>query len=125
MSRALPVRQSPVYQGLLGILLQLARLRRSPPAWAHRRCLAGPSSAQRPAPSGLLLPAWYFRQRSERRRAEAVDALRDAARVGAGIEEALRVLARTGPRPLRAVFRDVDRDCLVSVAAWSGATVGH
>ena len=67
--------------------------------------------------SGLLLPSWYFRQRAGRRRAaveeavaEAVDALRDAARVGIGIEEALRVLGRSGPPPLRVAFRAIDRD---------------
>jgi len=67
--------------------------------------------------AGTLLPSWYFRQRSLRRRAgiaeavaEAVDALRDAARVGIGIEEATRVLARTGPLPLRDTFQRIDRD---------------
>lgn len=66
---------------------------------------------------GALLPSWYFRQRSLRRRAEveeavaeAVDALRDATRVGIAIEEALRVLARTGPVPMRGTFREIERD---------------
>ncbi|RJQ12107.1 MAG: hypothetical protein C4558_02365 [Dehalococcoidia bacterium] len=67
--------------------------------------------------AGVLLPSWYFRQRSVRRRAaiadavaEAVDALRDAARVGIGIEEAARLLARTGPSALRDTFQRIDRD---------------
>ena len=66
---------------------------------------------------GLLLPSWYFRQRAERRRAEieeavgeAVEALRDAVRIGLGLEEALRALGRTGPHALRPVFREVERD---------------
>lgn len=66
---------------------------------------------------GSLLPAWYFRRRAQRRRleveesvADAVDALREATRIGLGIEEGVRTLARTGPRPLRRVFREVERD---------------
>ena len=65
---------------------------------------AGRWSRSPPPRSGLLLPAWYFQQRAERRRAEveeavgeAVEALRDAVRIGLGIEEALRALGRTGP----------------------------
>ena len=66
---------------------------------------------------GLLLPSWYFRQRAERRRAEveeavgeAVEALRDAVRIGLGIEEAIRALGRTGPYALRPLFREMERD---------------
>jgi len=66
---------------------------------------------------GLLLPCWYFRQRAERRRAEieeaigeAVEALRDAVRIGLGLEEAIRALGRTGPHALRPVFREMERD---------------
>lgn len=66
---------------------------------------------------GSLLPAWYFRRRAQRRRleveesvADAVDALREATRIGLGIEEGVRTLARTGPRALRPVFREVERD---------------
>ena len=66
---------------------------------------------------GLLLPSWYFRQRAQRRRAEveeavgeAVETLRDAVRIGLGIEEAVRALARTGPLALRSVFSELERD---------------
>lgn len=67
--------------------------------------------------SGLALPGWYLRRRRERRRAaleealaEAVDALRDAVRIGLGLEEGLRALARTGPSALRPVFAELERD---------------
>ena len=70
---------------------------------------------------GLMLPVWYFRQRAERRRAEveeavgeAVEALRDAVRIGLGIEEAIRALGRTGPLVLRPVFQEMDRDFRLS-----------
>ena len=63
------------------------------------------------------LPAWYLRQREERRRAEveealgeAVETLRDAVRIGLGVEECLRAMARTGPRALRGVLAAVERD---------------
>ncbi len=66
---------------------------------------------------GLLLPSWYFQQRAERQRAdveeaigEAVEALRDAVRIGLGMEEAIRALGRTGPQVLRPVFREIERD---------------
>src|SRR5690606_35274826 len=69
------------------------------------------------AGTGLLLPSWYFRQRAERRRAaveeavgEAIEALRDAVRIGLSIEEAIHALARTGPQALRADFRELERD---------------
>lgn len=67
--------------------------------------------------AGAVLPSWYFEQRAARRRAEveeavaeAVDALRDAARVGLGIEEALRLLGQSGPLPLRSAFVAIERD---------------
>jgi tight adherence protein B len=70
---------------------------------------------------GLILPSWYFRQRAERRRAEvqeavgeAVEALRDAVRIGLGLEEAIRALGRTGPLALRPVFQEMDRDFRLS-----------
>lgn len=60
---------------------------------------------------GLALPAVYYGQRRERRRArleaalvEAIAQLRDAIRAGLGMEEALAGLARHGPEPLRADF---------------------
>jgi len=66
---------------------------------------------------GSLLPSSYFRQRAERRRmeveeavGEAVEALRDAVRIGLGLEEAIHALARTGPQALRADFRELERD---------------
>ena len=69
------------------------------------------------AGAGLLLPTWYYRQRALRRRAEieeavgeAVETLRDAVRIGLGVEEALRALAVTGPQALRPVFGQVERD---------------
>ena len=71
--------------------------------------------------AGLLLPAWYYRQRALRRRAEveeaigeAVEMLRDAVRIGLGVEEALRALARTGPEPLRPALRGLERDLRLS-----------
>ena len=67
--------------------------------------------------TGTLLPGWYFRTRAKRRRrtvevavTEAVEALRDAARVGMSLEEALRMLGRSGPLPLRDTFRAIERD---------------
>ncbi len=69
------------------------------------------------AGAGLLLPTWYYRQRAQRRRGEieeavgeAVETLRDAVRIGLGVEEALRALAVTGPAALRPVFSQVERD---------------
>ena len=69
------------------------------------------------AGAGLLLPTWYYRQRALRRRAEieeaigeAVETLRDAVRIGLGVEEALRALAVTGPAALRPVFSGIERD---------------
>ncbi len=69
------------------------------------------------AGAGLLLPTWYYRQRAQRRRGEieeavgeAVETLRDAVRIGLGVEEALRALAVTGPQALRPVFSQVERD---------------
>ena len=66
---------------------------------------------------GAALPAWYLRQRQARRRAEveealgeAVETLRDAVRIGLGIEESLRALARTGPLALRPVLSQLERD---------------
>ena len=66
---------------------------------------------------GLALPGWYHGQRRRLRRAaveeavaEAVGALRDSVRVGLSLEEALGALGRTGPEPLRAVFRGIERD---------------
>ena len=70
---------------------------------------------------GLFLPGWYFQQRSVRRRAEveeavaeAADALRDASRVGIGLEEGARMLARSGPLALRPVMREVERESRLS-----------
>ncbi len=69
------------------------------------------------AGAGALAPFWYVRQRAERRRAEvaeavgeAVETLRDAVRIGLGIEESLRALARTGPLALRPVLQEMERD---------------
>ncbi|MCY4638925.1 MAG: type II secretion system F family protein [Chloroflexi bacterium] len=69
------------------------------------------------AGAGALAPFWYFRQRAQRRRGEvaeavgeAVETLRDAVRIGLGIEESLRALARTGPEPLRPALREMERD---------------
>ncbi len=66
---------------------------------------------------GAALPAWYLRQRAARRHAEieealgeAVETLRDAVRIGLGIEESLRALARTGPLALRPVLSEMERD---------------
>ncbi len=78
------------------------------------------------AGTGLLLPSWYFRQRAERHRAEveeavgeAIEALRDAVRIGLSIEEAIHALARTGPQALRADFRELERD--LRLAGFEGA----
>ncbi len=67
--------------------------------------------------AGALAPLWYFRQRAQRRRAEiaeavgeAVETLRDAVRIGLGIEESLRALARTGPEALRPALQEMKRD---------------
>ncbi len=64
-----------------------------------------------------VVPSWYQSHRESRLRdliddavAEAVDSLRDAARVGIGMEAALRALGQTGPEPLRPVFRAFDAD---------------
>jgi len=64
-----------------------------------------------------VIPSWYQRHRESRLRdlvddavAEAVDSLRDAARVGIGMEAALRALGQTGPEPLRPVLRAFDAD---------------
>ncbi|MCY4640863.1 MAG: type II secretion system F family protein [Chloroflexi bacterium] len=69
------------------------------------------------AGTGLLLPGWYYRQRALQRRAEveeavgeAVEMLRDAVRIGLGIEEALRALAQAGPTALRPVLEGMERD---------------
>ena len=66
---------------------------------------------------GLALPGWYRAQRRARRRAEvqeavadAVAALRDSVRIGLGLEEAVQALGRTGPEPVRGVFREIERD---------------
>lgn len=66
---------------------------------------------------GALVPSWTGRQRDQRRReaveeavADAVDVLRDGSRVGIGIEEGLRTLARSGPLALRPAFRALARD---------------
>lgn len=70
---------------------------------------------------GLALPAWYFRQRAERRRAavqaalaDAVDVLRAAVRTGMSVEEGLVSLARNGPEVLRPALRDLSRDLRLS-----------
>lgn len=66
---------------------------------------------------GLLLPAWYLRQRHERRRlavaeavGEAVEFLRDGVRSGLGLEDGLRALARGGPEALRPALVQAERD---------------
>lgn len=66
---------------------------------------------------GALVPSWVARQRDERRReavedavVEAVAVLRDGSRVGIGLEDGLRALARTGPLALRPTFRALARD---------------
>ena len=73
------------------------------------------------AASGLLLPSWYYRQRALRRRAEveeaigeAVETLRDAVRIGLGVEQALRALAQTGPVALRPVFSGIEQDLRIA-----------
>ncbi len=67
--------------------------------------------------AGALAPFWYVRQRAQSRRAEvaeavgeAVETLRDAVRIGLGIEESLRALARTGPEALRPALQQMERD---------------
>ena len=66
---------------------------------------------------GALVPSWVVRQRDEHRLeavedavVEAVAVLRDGSRVGIGIEDGLRSLARTGPLALRPAFRALARD---------------
>ncbi len=66
---------------------------------------------------GGVMPSWYFRQRAQRRRSEveeavgeAVETLRDAVRIGLGIEEAIRALGRTGPVALRPICLAMERD---------------
>ncbi|MGE3795309.1 MAG: type II secretion system F family protein [Dehalococcoidia bacterium] len=66
---------------------------------------------------GALVPSWVARQRDEHRLeavedavVEAVAVLRDGSRVGIGIEDGLRSLARTGPLALRPAFRALARD---------------
>jgi len=66
---------------------------------------------------GALVPSWVARQRDEHRMeavedavVEAVAVLRDGSRVGIGIEDGLRSLARTGPLALRPAFRALARD---------------
>ena len=70
---------------------------------------------------GLALPAWYFRQRGEKRRAavqaalaDAVDVLRAAVRTGMSVEEGLVSLARNGPEVLRPALSDLSRDLRLS-----------
>ncbi|MDR7551256.1 MAG: type II secretion system F family protein [Armatimonadota bacterium] len=70
---------------------------------------------------GLALPAWYFRQRAETRRAtvqaalaDAVDVLRAAVRTGMSVEEGLLSLARNGPEVLRPALSDLSRDLRLS-----------
>jgi len=70
---------------------------------------------------GAALPAWYFRQRGERRRAavqaalaDAVDALRAAVRTGMSVEEGLVSLARHGPEVLRPALSELSRDLRLS-----------
>ncbi len=70
---------------------------------------------------GLALPAWYFRQRAEMRRAavqaalaDAVDVLRAAVRTGMSVEEGLVSLARNGPEVLRPALSDLSRDLRLS-----------
>ena len=66
---------------------------------------------------GALVPSWVARQRDEHRLeavedavVEAVAVLRDGSRVGIGLEDGLRSLARTGPLALRPSFRALARD---------------
>ncbi|MCA9850767.1 MAG: type II secretion system F family protein [Dehalococcoidia bacterium] len=66
---------------------------------------------------GAFVPSWVARQREERRReavedavVEAAAVLRDGSRVGIGLEDGLRSLARTGPLALRPSFRALARD---------------
>jgi tight adherence protein B len=66
---------------------------------------------------GLVVPAWYFRQRREARRtaiqgglADAIDALRSAVRAGMSVEEGLASLARSGPEVLRPALRELTQD---------------
>jgi|FLYL01.1.fsa_nt_gi tight adherence protein B len=66
---------------------------------------------------GLVVPAWYFRERREARRtaiqaalADAIDALRSAVRAGMSVEEGLASLARSGPEVLRPALRELTQD---------------
>ncbi|HWO73764.1 MAG TPA: type II secretion system F family protein [Dehalococcoidia bacterium] len=66
---------------------------------------------------GLALPAWYFRNRADRRKAQvqaaladAVDALRAGVRTGMSVEEGLAGLAHNGPEILRPVLSELSRD---------------
>lgn len=86
-------------------------------AVATQALLGWPSLSIAAGAVGAVLPAWYRRQRARRRReaveeavADVVDALRDATRVGIGIEEGLRSLAHSGPEALRPAFRALERD---------------
>lgn len=79
--------------------------------------LGWPSMSLAAGVVGALLPAWHARRREEGRRealgdaiAAAVDALRDGARVGIGIEEGLRGLAQHGPDALRPALRRLMED---------------
>jgi tight adherence protein B len=70
---------------------------------------------------GLGLPAWYFRERREARRAvlqatlaDLVDALAAAVRAGMSVEEGLGSLARSGPEPLRPALEALTRDLRLS-----------
>jgi tight adherence protein B len=70
---------------------------------------------------GLALPAWYFRNRADRRKAvlqaalaDAVDALRAGLRTGMSVEEGLAGLALNGPEVLRPALRELTRDLRLS-----------
>jgi len=70
---------------------------------------------------GALVPSWVARQRDEHRMeavedavVEAVAVLRDGSRVGIGIEDGLRSLARTGPLALRPALQALARDLRLS-----------
>lgn len=106
-------RVNPAARGELAIRLATAAVA----AAVVQVFLGWPALSVGAAIVGALLPSWYRSQREARRReavedavAEAVDALRDASRVGVGIEDALRSLGRSGPLALRSAFRTLDRD---------------
>lgn len=70
---------------------------------------------------GLALPAWYFRNRADRRKAtlqsalaDAVDALRAGVRTGMSVEEGIAGLAHNGPEVLRPVLSELARDMRLS-----------